>query len=643
MACRPLRWLWGLIPLVLIGLMVNYFARPVIETDLKERGRVALKEAGLPWAEMSFEGRDGVLSGIAFDDGARAKAIEIVQDTYGVRIVDDRASLVDQVDDFYWMATREDGRLRLKGFVPNDEMRKTVIGMASARFPGLEIDDRMRIARGSPSVDAWLSGVSFAFKQLGQLNSGRTRLDGANFSIVGEARDVQAFNQITQALDNNIPRGIVLTTRNVQAPTVSPYNWSAQVQSKQLILDGYVPSMAARKTLVADARKKFPNLKIVDRLTIAGGAPTDWQRGTGVALAALKQLGNGQATMTDLNLKVTGATKKNSLPRGIQDLLSSGLPAGFKNQVDIAVLETAPTKLDWRAVLSKGTVVLEGDVPDAATRKMLIERARVNFPGRRVINRMNIKSGVPREGWSLTTIRALDTMMNLSEGEATLSDTVLRVSGTASKPYGVEMVRETVTSYMPSGFEGYEFVKAPAQEYQRYNYTEYEEENDNWWRSFLEKSKKVIIKPVEGIKNIVVKPVVDIKKILESKIPVAANICGDALNEVARTGVVRFLVNSSYLNSKSYPTVDKIVLITKKCPDASFEISGHTDSDGSAKWNEALSLRRATSIVEYLVKKGVSAKRLTSVGLGESRPVAPNDTDENKARNRRIEFKVLEK
>ena len=69
MSCRPLRWLWGLIPLALIGFMVNYFARPVIQADLKERGEIALKNAGLPWAGMSFEGRDGALSGIAYDEG----------------------------------------------------------------------------------------------------------------------------------------------------------------------------------------------------------------------------------------------------------------------------------------------------------------------------------------------------------------------------------------------------------------------------------------------------------------------------------------------------------------------------------------------------------------------------------------------
>ena len=634
MACRPLRWLWGLIPLALIGLMVNYFVRPVIEADLKKQGELALKEAGLPWAAMSFEGRDGVLSGIAYDDGARAKAIEIVQAAYGVRIVDDRASLVDQVDNYYWMATRKEGRVRLKGFVPNDEMRKTLIGMASASFPNLEIDDRMKIARGAPSVDAWLSGVSFAFKQLGHLHSGRARLDGTEFTISGEARDVGAFNQIDTALRSDVPRGIHLKLRDIVSPKVSPFTWSATVQKKKLVLGGYAPSVEAKNKVVALAKTKFPDLQVVDQLVVARGAPGGWFEGSGVALAALSQLGNGQATMTDASLNVSGATKNDSLPSGIQDLLSAGLPKGFDNRVDIAVLAREPVKLDWRAVLSKSSLMFEGDVPDRATKNLMVERAGKNFPGRRIINRMNIKSVPLPDGWSVTALRALDVMTRMSEGEATLNDTRLRLSGTALSVAGIETIRETVTSYLPEGYQGDEFVKPPAPIYNRYNYMEYEEESDSWWRSFLASTVKKVEKKTE-------EPVIDVKKILASKTPVAADVCGGALNEVARTGIVRFETNSSRINSASYPTLDKIFNIAEKCPAASFEISGHTDSDGSKNYNQRLSLKRASSIVAYLKDKGIAAARMKSAGFGESRPIAPNDTEPNKAKNRRIEFKVL--
>ena len=632
MSCRPIRWLWGLIPLALIGLMVNYFARPSIEADLKQRGELALKEAGLPWAGIRFDGRDGILSGIAFDDGAREKAMAIVAARNGVRIVDDRASLVDKVDDFYWMAMRESGRIRIKGFVPDNDTRKTIIGMASASFPGLEIDDRMKTARGAPPEDAWLSGVNFAFKQLGHLKNGRTRLDTTDFTIVGEPHDIQAYNQIDQALKTGLPRGISLKSRNILSPKVSPFSWAASIRAKQLVLNGYVPDIESRKKLIADAGKKFPDLQIIDQLTIASGAPKNWLKGSTVALAALQRLGSGQATMSDANLRVIGATRKNTLNADIQDFLNSSLPQEFGNKVEIALIKTTAVKLNWHAVLKETSLVLEGDVPDRTTQKSLIDRARLDFPNRRVINRMNVKSVAPPEGWSTTAMRALDAMTRLSEGEATLSGKILRLSGRGQDGSSSETVRETVNSYLPEGYQGYEFVNPPAPTYSRYNYTETEEDGDVWWRSFLARAKKKAAKPI-----------IDVKKILASKTPVAADLCGSALNKVATTGIVRFRTNSSYIKNTSYPTLDTIVGIAQKCLSAAFEISGHTDSDGSSSYNQDLSLARAKSIITYLNNKGVAATRMTSAGYGETRPIAPNDSNANKARNRRIEFKVLTK
>ena len=71
--------------------------------------------------------------------------------------------------------------------------------------------------------------------------------------------------------------------------------------------------------------------------------------------------------------------------------------------------------------------------------------------------------------------------------------------------------------------------------------------------------------------------------------------------------------------------------------------SARASSEGSAELNQQLSVRRAQSVVTYLAKAGVESTRLQPVGYGATRPVAPNDTDENMAKNRRIEFTVRPK
>ena len=93
--------------------------------------------------------------------------------------------------------------------------------------------------------------------------------------------------------------------------------------------------------------------------------------------------------------------------------------------------------------------------------------------------------------------------------------------------------------------------------------------------------------------------------------------------------------------SESFNELDRLYDILKENKGMKIEISGHTDDKGSDEYNKNLSNSRAKSVLNYLVNKGINADRLTSIGYGESQPVVKNDSDENRAYNRRVEFKVL--
>ena len=73
-------------------------------------------------------------------------------------------------------------------------------------------------------------------------------------------------------------------------------------------------------------------------------------------------------------------------------------------------------------------------------------------------------------------------------------------------------------------------------------------------------------------------------------------------------------------------------------PDWKMKIEGHTDSTGTIAGNQTLSQQRAAAVVAWLVKDGIAASRLSAVGLGESKPIADNGTDDGRARNRRVEL-----
>jgi outer membrane protein OmpA-like peptidoglycan-associated protein len=124
---------------------------------------------------------------------------------------------------------------------------------------------------------------------------------------------------------------------------------------------------------------------------------------------------------------------------------------------------------------------------------------------------------------------------------------------------------------------------------------------------------------------------------------IQAKACEERLRGLTETGQILFEVSSAALDRASLPTLDKLAEAAKTCPGLRIEVAGHASADGPTRLNQALSLRRARSVVAYLVRAGVEATQLEAVGYGADKPAAPNDTDENSAKNRRIEFTVRPK
>ena len=92
----------------------------------------------------------------------------------------------------------------------------------------------------------------------------------------------------------------------------------------------------------------------------------------------------------------------------------------------------------------------------------------------------------------------------------------------------------------------------------------------------------------------------------------------------------------SKIDPKSEPGLNEVVAIMKENPALKIEIQGHTDSQGPLEVNNSLSRKRAQAVKDYMVTKGVPADRLTAVGFGPAKPVAPNDTAAGRAKNRRV-------
>lgn len=99
---------------------------------------------------------------------------------------------------------------------------------------------------------------------------------------------------------------------------------------------------------------------------------------------------------------------------------------------------------------------------------------------------------------------------------------------------------------------------------------------------------------------------------------------------------IAFAPGQASLRPAARSALGKLVAFVKHDPNKPIRIEGHTDSRGNTKANQTLSQRRADAVRDALIAAGVAAKRITTVGLGESAPVASNDSEEGRARNRRV-------
>jgi outer membrane protein OmpA-like peptidoglycan-associated protein len=124
-------------------------------------------------------------------------------------------------------------------------------------------------------------------------------------------------------------------------------------------------------------------------------------------------------------------------------------------------------------------------------------------------------------------------------------------------------------------------------------------------------------------------------------------VLGDA--EVKRVGEgivvefkekVLFGYDRSDLNDQARANLTKLANVLQKYPDTNIEILGHTDDKGSDTYNQGLSERRANSAASYLRNQNIASSRITTRGMGESDPKVPNDSEANRAENRRVEFVI---
>lgn len=236
---------------------------------------------------------------------------------------------------YVWTALRGDSGLKLRGAVPSEEDRRTLLGMVKAHFPDLKVEERLKIVEGGPPREQWLGAVSFGLQQLSHLKRGAVRLTNSNLKVSGVAQSAEDYVEIKRALAGPLPAGLSIKGDDVRAPVADPFVFTADLGVNALSLAGSVPSENSRKQLRELSRQLFEKPGLDDRLEVASGAPKDWDEAVMAALRALSQLETGKVALSGLAVTIEGVAPDQGTAVAVSYQLRRDLPRLFSTSESI--------------------------------------------------------------------------------------------------------------------------------------------------------------------------------------------------------------------------------------------------------------------------------------------------------------------
>lgn len=226
-------------------------------------------------------------------------------------------------------------------------------------------------------------------------------------------------------------------------------------------------------------------------------------------------------------------------------------------------------------------VVASGVVPDEAARSAILTRLRDVYGASLVVDRLEVGGVVPPPNWTEYMSKLLGpNLKQIRGGQLQVNGTQIALKGTVSN----EAQRQKIVSDMATA-----------------------------------------LNPTYTVDNALV---------------VGAS-AQSMLDQTLSNRVIEFEVSSATLTPTGIAIVDEMEAAIKQLGTPRIQIIGHTDSSGERLANVALSLARAGTVRDYLVNKGIAAERLSALGAGPDRPIADNASEDGRARNRRIEFRIV--
>ena len=522
-----------------------------------------------------------------------------------------------QVVDYWISVSRQPGGvLVFDGYAPSEAVRQQLSGTDGADITWLKL--------GSGAPTAYEAAVQFGLKTLQQLSEGRFALRGSVLSISGTAASQADFIALRQDIRAALPDGVILAMAEIAAPRVEAYTFSARRQSSgNIILSGYVPTPDLENTVLGLA-----GAQVSSTLRYASGEPVDFATVLAVAIPLLARLDEGEVRLEQGAWLLSGTPKSAADADAIRSAFTDNrlMERGWSLALATPVAPPAPVTVAapaepyrWTAQKTEAGVIMTGDLPTEAMQRVLALRFGASLSDETAVVPQ------PPEDFIAEALVAADILNRLSAGSVSFDGETWSVTGEAvdldvsqvlSDAFGsADGWTIAVTTVAPPTAPEPAIAEVPA-------------------APTTPEPAPTPAAPASAVVPSDPTPVVTNAA--------AIGLCRSTLAALSAENGILFRSGSAILVDEAGAALSSMAAVLARCPDAAIDVAGHTDSDGEAAANLALSVARAEAVVNALIALGTAPERLYAIGYGESQPIADNATTAGKTQNRRIVISIRE-
>jgi len=582
-----------------VSLVAANFSVKLIEESSEIGVRDALDANSMTWAEVQADGLRVVLTGTAPDEATRFNALTAAGTQVDTSRVIDEMDIAPTADltppKFSAEILRNDSGISVIGLVPASVDRNALMGRLQKLDPQAQVSDLLETA-DYKKPKGWDDAISYAILALSKLPRAKVSASPDLVKITAIADSQQEKERLEQELTRAAPPSLRIGLAiSAPRPVITPFTLRYLISEEGGQFDACsAQDEKARDTIVAAAQDA--GLSGPYTCTIGLGVPSPrWAQAAELSIRALSEIGQGSVTMSDAD--ITLIAEPNTSPATFDKVvgeLENALPEVFALHAVLPEPENNEQAgpVEFTATRSpEGLVQLRGRLGDDLQRDMIDSYARAAFGSDQVHSAARVVDQMPQD-WPVRVLAGLESLSWLNNGVLTVTPDKVELTGVSHDEDAKAQIAGLLSDKL-----------GDAQDFD------------------LSISYQPPPEPEDALPD--------------------PEQCESRIAEVQEARKITFEPGSATVSSESRDSLNQIAEILRECGPIRIEIQGHTDSQGREEMNQQLSQSRAQSILNELRARRVPTKSYSAAGYGETQPIADNDTEDGREKNRRIEFRLI--